>query len=69
MNTSCKAFVLGIVTVLLFAAVYTNTGFEEADAAKAKKKNKIKDSDKAHKGLMAHKDQNAVIKAIKIGKK
>ncbi|MEW6042827.1 MAG: hypothetical protein AB1608_01005 [Thermoproteota archaeon] len=51
MKTSYNAFVLGIVVVLLFAAVYTSVALEDAEAAKSQKKKLT--SAKAKKGWLA----------------
>lgn len=45
------AFLLGVVVVLLFAAIYTSVALEEAEASKSQKKKLA--SAKAKKGWLA----------------
>lgn len=52
-----KVIALAVIVIFVFGTVYAGVAIEEADAAKSKKKHKVK-SVKAKKGLIAQHLQN-----------
>lgn len=60
MQTNSKTILLATVAVLLFGAVYTSVGLEDANAMKAKKDTK-KQSAKIKKGLLAQKSYKLML--------